>query len=369
MRWLRSALCSRPKSRLLTSLVFLALAQRLDGQPELLLDLVHRLVVEVGDAGVDPQHGLRHAELVLPRRELVVDERAREQRLARVPRRRADLGLAVRAFAARAGRRADRLQMCAQGRRSGSSDLLERRPGERSARCTLVSGVSLKLPGGPLAPASVPGADVVAVGEHAEGRLPAVLAGRRTCAACRARSARAGPRAVRPARSSPPVRSPAVGAVRERFEDRPVVVSAQGRELGQFQGDDPDLGAGGGELDAAVAEGVREAAVHAERATRDLHPRQHLQQPAGSDSLHLWGRLGGGREISCGSSGKAQLSGFHRALVTRILFYRSRHRCTANLRNGADNSSSAGTKLAGVPITGNRSKDAALPGMARHRPG
>ena len=63
-------------------LVLLALAQRLDGQPQLLLDLVHRLVVEVGDAGVDAQHRLRDAELVLARRQLVVDERAGQRRLA-----------------------------------------------------------------------------------------------------------------------------------------------------------------------------------------------------------------------------------------------------------------------------------------------
>ena len=49
-------------------LVLLALAQRLDGQPQLLLGLVHRLVVEVGDAAVHAQHGLRDAELVLARR-------------------------------------------------------------------------------------------------------------------------------------------------------------------------------------------------------------------------------------------------------------------------------------------------------------
>ena len=46
-------------------LVLLALAQRLDREPQLLLGLVHRLVVEVGDAGVHPQHGLGDAQLVL----------------------------------------------------------------------------------------------------------------------------------------------------------------------------------------------------------------------------------------------------------------------------------------------------------------
>ena len=65
-------------------LVLLALAQRLDGEPELLLGLVHRLVVEVGDPGVDPQDGLRDAEFVLARLQFVVDERARQRRLAGV---------------------------------------------------------------------------------------------------------------------------------------------------------------------------------------------------------------------------------------------------------------------------------------------
>ena len=80
-------------------LVLLALAQRLDGQPELLLDLVHRLVVEVGDPGVHPQHGLRDAQLVLARAQLVVDEacpaapaRPRGRRPARSRPRRACSG-------------------------------------------------------------------------------------------------------------------------------------------------------------------------------------------------------------------------------------------------------------------------------------
>jgi hypothetical protein len=57
-------------------LVLLPLAQRLDGQPELLLGLVHRLVVEVGDAGVHLQHGLRDASARTRGAQLVVDERA-----------------------------------------------------------------------------------------------------------------------------------------------------------------------------------------------------------------------------------------------------------------------------------------------------
>lgn len=65
-------------------LVLLTLAQRLDGQPELLLGLVHRLVVEVGDPRVDPQNGLGDREFVLARIQFVVDERAGQLMLAGV---------------------------------------------------------------------------------------------------------------------------------------------------------------------------------------------------------------------------------------------------------------------------------------------
>ncbi|CAM5729564.1 Flavohemoprotein [Streptomyces badius] len=63
-------------------LVLLALAQRLDREPQLLLGLVHRLVVEVGDPAVDLQHGLGDAQLVLAGRRVVVDEGVRDDRLA-----------------------------------------------------------------------------------------------------------------------------------------------------------------------------------------------------------------------------------------------------------------------------------------------
>ena len=85
----------QPELAVVDHLVLLALAQRLDGQPELLLDLVHRLVVEVGDPGVDPQHGLGHAQLVLAGRGLVVDEGARQLGLAVVAGGQLDGGLTV----------------------------------------------------------------------------------------------------------------------------------------------------------------------------------------------------------------------------------------------------------------------------------
>ena len=76
-------------------LVLLAFPQRLDRQPELLLDLVHRVVVQIGDPGVHLQDGLRHAQLVLARGQLVVDEGTRQLRLPLVARGQLDDGFAV----------------------------------------------------------------------------------------------------------------------------------------------------------------------------------------------------------------------------------------------------------------------------------
>ena len=58
--------------RVVDQVVFLAFAQRLDGQPQLLLHLVHRVVEQVRDPGVHAQHALRHAQLVLARLHVVV---------------------------------------------------------------------------------------------------------------------------------------------------------------------------------------------------------------------------------------------------------------------------------------------------------
>ena len=100
----------QPELAVVDQLVLLALPQRLDGQPELLLGLVHRLVVRSATRRVDPQHGLRDAQLVLARRALVVDERARQHVLAAVaggharwpPRRRGCVGFsAVAAYSRR----------------------------------------------------------------------------------------------------------------------------------------------------------------------------------------------------------------------------------------------------------------------------
>ena len=57
-------------------LVLLTLPQRLHRQPQLLLNLIHRLVVQIRNPRMHPQHRLRHRQLVLPRRQLIVHERA-----------------------------------------------------------------------------------------------------------------------------------------------------------------------------------------------------------------------------------------------------------------------------------------------------
>lgn len=98
MRCLKSALWSRPNSRLLTSSCS-ALAQRLDGEPELLLRLVHRPVVEVGDPRVDPQDGLGNGEFVLARFQFVVGEGAGQRVLADVAGRHRDLRLTAMVLA------------------------------------------------------------------------------------------------------------------------------------------------------------------------------------------------------------------------------------------------------------------------------
>ena len=76
-------------------LVFLALAQRLDGQAELVLDLVHGFAVKVGDAGVHAEHGLGDMELVLAGRLLVVGEGAGQLGLALMSRGNLDSRLAA----------------------------------------------------------------------------------------------------------------------------------------------------------------------------------------------------------------------------------------------------------------------------------
>ena len=54
----------------------LPLLHALDGETELLAQLVVIVVVEVSDPAVQADDGLHHAELILARRVLIIDERA-----------------------------------------------------------------------------------------------------------------------------------------------------------------------------------------------------------------------------------------------------------------------------------------------------
>ncbi len=294
----RSALCSRPNSAVVDQLVLLALAQRLDGQPQLLLDLVHRLVVEVGDPAVHPQHGLRHAQLVLARSGLVVDEGAGQGGLADVPGGQLQRALAVARCAAPVRPRA-RSSRWARSAADRSSTCCERLAGEgedgAAGQGAQGEGPLPRLLGG-----QVRVADEGAVGQHVQHRLLVVLAGPRCsslpCASRTSRSAGLPCSAM----TSPGPKS----RCRQRFASSSstpgVLEAAQQRQFTQLGRDDAHLGAGGDELDAAVAERVGEPPVDPEGAAADLHPGQHPQQPPRGDPLHLRGGLGGGRQVPCG---------------------------------------------------------------------
>jgi len=71
--------------RVVDELVLLSLAQRLDREAELLVDLVHRLVEQVGDPGVHLEHGLGDVQFVLAGPGVVVGERPGQVGLALVP--------------------------------------------------------------------------------------------------------------------------------------------------------------------------------------------------------------------------------------------------------------------------------------------
>jgi hypothetical protein len=62
--------------------MLLAFPQLRDGELELMLDLVHRLVEQVRDSRMHAQHGLRHLQLVLTRRAVIVHERGRQHLLS-----------------------------------------------------------------------------------------------------------------------------------------------------------------------------------------------------------------------------------------------------------------------------------------------
>ncbi|GAA3117843.1 hypothetical protein GCM10020254_75910 [Streptomyces goshikiensis] len=286
-------------------LVLLALAQRLDGQPELLLGLVHRLVVEVGDPGVHPQHGLRDGEFVLARVELVVDEGAGQFGFAAVAGRHGDLGLAVLVLPL-VRKRAEPLDVGVQmGRRGEHRVEVGAGEGEQGAGGGGGGGVVPR----PRAVEEGVVAEAVAVREHADGELVAVLADGGLV------DPAVGDQ-VDPARGGTPLDQHLTGAevaldapARERGQHLHVVEPAQHGDLAELTRDHPDVGAVLDELDAAVADGVGQPAVHPVGAALGLDPGEHPQQPAGGDLLHLRGGLGRGGEVAGGRRTQAGLPG------------------------------------------------------------
>jgi hypothetical protein len=124
------------------------------------------------------------------------------------------------------------------------------------------------------------GPDVVTVGQHAEGALTAVLALRRLAqlAVGDQHQLIGGAAGLDDRLPRPEV--PLFAAARERFQNGAVLVAAQQGQFGQLQRDDPYLRARADELDTAVAQGVCQTPVDAERAPGDVDPWKNLQQPA-----------------------------------------------------------------------------------------
>ncbi|CAM5322479.1 hypothetical protein STANM309S_02409 [Streptomyces tanashiensis] len=286
-------------------LVLLALAERLDREPQLLLGLVHRLVVEVGDAAVDLQHGLGDAQLVLAGRGVVVHVGVRDDRLADVARGEVDGGLAV-GVGALVGRRRDPREV--GGERAGPvREVPYVVPGELQDRAGRGG------PGGP-----VPGgvrvdqrglAEVGAVGQDAEDGLVAVgpLADLLDAAV----REEVHPVGGDSGHGDDLARGvlPLGAAGRELGQRALVLVATQRGEFAEFGGDHRDALSGLHEGDAAVTHGVAEPPVHPVRAALHLDPRQRPQQPAGGDLLHLRGRLGGRGEVPRGGGPETLLRG------------------------------------------------------------
>ncbi len=276
-------------------LVLLALAQRLDGQPQLFLDLVHRVAVQVTDACVGPQHRLCDAQFVFARREFVVGEGAGHAWFAVVAGGDLDGRLAT-GVARRRGVRPGCREVFAQ-LRGAVRDLLRGLPGQGHDGDPGDRAVGV-LPGsGGVGEQLV--AEVVAPGQGPQNRFVAVLAGADPVdPAVRDEHQAVGRRARRG--DHVPGRVLVLDeALAERAEHLAVGEVAQRGQFAQFVGDDRYFGAGDGEVDAPVPDGVGQPPVDAVRTARDLHPGQQPQQPARGDALHLRDGLGGRGQIAC----------------------------------------------------------------------
>ena len=298
----------QPEVAVVDQLVLLALAQRLDGQPQLLLGLVHRLVVEVGDPGVHPQHGLRDAQLVLARR------RARSRRTCRAasasPTWPADSSISA--------------SPCLFWRRFGPSTAVRRR-------------APAAPPDWPISSSKRLAADRVST-VHGRDGLGGEVPGRRVVRrSARRRSGRRRParRAtvsspyspapslvdlavgdqVRPGRpacprstsTSPGSNSRCDEPVGQRGQHLVVVEAAQQRQLASSRGMTRTSAPVVTNVDPPVADGVAQPAVDPVGAALGLHPRQHPQQPPRGDLLHLRHGLGRRRQVARGGRAQAQL--------------------------------------------------------------
>jgi len=94
---------------------------------------------------------------------------------------------------------------------------------------------------------------------------------------------------------------------RQRPQHTLVLELAQQSQLPQLLGDDLHLRPGRDERHLPVTQRVRQTAVHPVTATRDLHPRQHPQQPPRGDLLHLRHGLRRRRQLPRRRRAQAQL--------------------------------------------------------------
>ena len=270
----------QPEVAVVDQLVLLPFAQRLDGQPQLLLGLVHRVVVEVGHPGVHAQDRLRDAQLVLPRRRVVVDERARAASSSPAWPEASAISASPFLFCAGCGR-------CRTSSRWARSD------SERSIsslkRCRVRRRTVHRV-------------------SRLGGVLPEVLRRLESAAArrgsrrrptsrgrCRRRTRRRRPWLTLPWAISttsstrlPNSRSPVPGSYSSTsnrsasaLQERPRRRSSRSGGSSVSSGrDHPDVGAGDREAQPAVADREGGPPVHPVRAALGLHPGQHPQQPA-----------------------------------------------------------------------------------------
>src|SRR5579859_4529997 len=284
--------------------VFLAFAQFLDGQAQLLLDLVHRLVVEVGDAAVHAQHGLGDGQVVFAGGQFVVDEGAGQFDFALVSGGQFDGGLAV-AVLGLAGGAAVPVELVAQrGVAQGQGGGVGGREGQDGGGGGGFDGVFPDAVG--LGEGAV--AEVVAVGGDCDDGLVAVFAfGQAVDLAVgdQDQAVDGGAEFGEHGAGGHVLLDEPVGDLGEQGG---VVQAGEGRQFGEAGRDDAHLVAGLGEADPSPSGEVGQAAVDAVGAAGHLHPGQHAQQPPGGDALHLRGGLGGGGQVARGGGAQRLLA-------------------------------------------------------------